>query len=510
MNHFHLGWRLGAISSPQLQRYQYERCVNSITPWPEVQFDFKKQSQEGGAGSDPHLRPVGIATAHSAGTSCLTIDKNEGNALITGGADGTIHFWNLACPSTALKDRQRTYRPTTSLTRNSPSSHTHAITSISIYPFDPVPTTLLSTSHDKSLKITAITPHSLQPLHTFSLHGTPYVHHQSPLPSSQPLIALATSQPQIPLIDLRTTHATHLLPGHTGGSIYTLRFSPVHPHLLATGNTNGQILLFDIRRATPAMAALDADDSTGILGEVDTLRPNQTPLNYTALAHAGPVTTLLFPDPTGRTLLSAGHDQRIRLWDMTTGRNELVHFGPRVRNNRVGELAALVAPSYSSVRGASELLFWPNDDGRGEIHVHGLREGNLVRILRTPGVSRTLRGGGSKVSQLTSGGRINGLAWRWNAIEGTAVEMYSAHGDGRVVAWRGAPAGEGSGDDEPVDDDDGAVGGKGGGVSVGLLPGEEDEEGRRRKKRRKNLDMLEELVQGLTGGGKKEQAFSWS
>ena len=91
---------------------------------------------------------------------------------------------------------------------------------------------------------------------------------------------------------------------------------------------------------------------------------------------------------------------------------------------------------------------------------------------------------------MTSGGRINGLAWRWNANAASAggVELYSAHGDGRIVAWRSEPVE----DEEGGDDNDNAKG-------AGKGSDDDDAEARRRKKRKKNLDGLAGLVEGLTG-----------
>lgn len=496
MNHIYLAWRLGAIDLPAFQRHQHDRHLRSLNPQTNVRFDLRKPASRlgdisAGAEIDPREQNA-TEIAHVAGVNSLAIDSNESSTLVSGGADGTIHLWSLSRPS-IVNDTAINY-PAASLARSAPNSHTHAITSLSIYPFDPTPTTLLSTSHDKSLKVTTIAPHSLQFVHNFHVETTPYTHHISPVPTSSPLIALATSKSFIPLLDLRSGLATHSLPGHSG-SIYTLAWSPRHSHLLASGATDGRILFFDIRRATPAFASLDHDDAIGVIGEYDattrTLTGARSPvLDWNARAHNhGAVTGLVWTDD-GRNLVSAGHDQRIRIWDMATGRQELVHFGPRIRNDRVGELKPLISPTGRCGQPSRELLLWPNDDGKGNIFMHSLREGNIISILRTPGVSRHHSTGKTsssrqQVAQLTSGGRINGLVWRWNAPgpHADAVEMYSAHGDGRIIAWSGKPA-----EDEEVED-----------LPLPDVRGDEAvEETERRKRRKKNLDVLGSLVDGLT------------
>ncbi|KAK5275529.1 hypothetical protein LTR40_012883, partial [Exophiala xenobiotica] len=241
-------------------------------------------------------------------------------------------------------------------------------------------------------------------------------------------------------------------------------------------------LFFDIRRANAAFASLDLDDAIGVVGETPSsglgARPDHLHLDFNAVAHNGAVTSVQWT-PSGDKIVTAGHDQRIRVWDAATGRNDLVHFGPRIRNERQGDLKPLLSPAGMHDTGR-ESLFWPNDDGRGMIFQHHLREGHLLRILKTEGIriaevqaakgsrsrgggggsgaggrSGSGGGGGSNVARLTSGGRISALVWRVDAPVGEGVEMYTAHGDGRICAWTPKPrtSKAGEDDDEEVEDD---------------------------------------------------------
>lgn len=149
-----------------------------------------------------------------------------------------------------------------------------------------------------------------------------------------------------------------------------------------------------------------------------------------------------------------------------------------------------------------ESLFWPNDDGRGLIFQHHLREGQLLRILRTEGVkavdgraqgSKRGRGGRAVVGiprgdigRLTSGGRINAMVWRVNAPAGDGVEMYTAHGDGRICAWM--PGGRSNDDEEDEDGTDVE--------EIRLGNGGIPDEAELRRKRKR--DLIEDLVGGLT------------
>ena len=492
MNQLQLGHRLGAISSSSLQRYQNERQLYSLEHQLEQKFAFTRSVEEE---ADALSDPLEIRNrAHPAGVNCLAFDYTSARYLVSGGADASVRLWDLE--STSGVSGSPIYHPVASLSRNDKSSHTHAITSISIYPFDPDPTTLLSTSFDKSLKLTSIAASSLQPIHTFNLDYAPYTHALSPIPSSAPLIAVGTAHPSIRLLDLRSGLSTHSLPGHNG-AVYSLAWSPTTSHLLISGSHDGRVLFFDVRRANAAFASLDLDDAVGLDPSQQPISRSGPTLNFNALAHNGPVTSVQFYPctTTPTTLVTAGHDQRIRLWDLATGRDELVHFGPRIRNSRVGNLSPLLTPPGHVSKASREVLLWPNDNARGDIMMHSLREGNLIRVMRMKGIDRVeLSKDKSKVAKLTSQGRINQAVWRMgDSVPSGGLEMYTAHGDGSICAWKPEVADEADEDEE----EEMVEGVKAKGPRIGFNPGEEVDEEQDRKRKRK-AEMLGDLVQGLT------------
>ena len=480
MNQLHLRRRLGAVGPQLFQRMQNDRLIQALEPL-SLSFDFRTHlvSDTVTRASSSSLRQTTNSVtdqeeliAHKAGANVLATDCSDARFLISGGADSTIRLWDLESRPTGAT--QHVFRPTASLTRSTPASHTHALTSISIYPFDPTPSTLLSTAYDKTLKLTSITPSELVPVHTFSLDHAPFTHALSPIPTSAPLIAVGTTLPAIKLVDLRSGLTLHSLPGHNG-AVYSIAWSPRQEHVLASGATDGRVLFFDIRRSQSAFASLDLDDAIGVL------TPDHTPnysgrqaMDWNVRAHGGPVTGLRWTS-TGDKLVTAGHDQRIRIWDAATGRNDLVHFGPRIRNERNGEFAPLISPAGFGKSG-KEVLFWANDDGRGEIFMFNMREGNMLGTLRTPGTARgpvQARAGG--IGKLNSVGRINAMAWRINATAGGGVEMYSAHGNGAIQCWVGA-----STDEEETED------------KVDTDTVEQD------RKRKRKRDLIGDIVEGLT------------
>lgn len=480
MNLLDLRRRLGAVGPQAFQRIQNGRLIQAPEPL-NASFNFRSPVASDAAarlGSSSSRSITNSATdrdelvAHKSGVNVLAVDRNDGRFLISGGADSTIRLWDLESqPAGAL---QNALRPAASLTRSTPASHTHALTSLSIYPFDPTPSTLLTTAYDKTLKLTSITPSELVPVHSFSLDYAPFTHALSPIPTSSPLVAVGTALPAIKLVDLRSGLALHSLPGHNG-AVYSVAWSPRQENVLASGATDGRVLFFDIRRSQSAFASLDLDDAIGVLS------PDHTPgyggrqaMDWNVRAHGGPVTGLCWTS-TGDKLVTAGQDQRIRIWDVTTGRNDLVHFGPRIRNERNGELAPLISPAGFGKSGR-ELLFWANDDRKGEIFVFNMREGNMISTLRTPGAARgpaQARAGG--VGKFHSVGTINAMAWRVWAAGGGGVEMYSAHASGAIHCW------------------------------VGMAPDEEEVEakadndaGELDRKRKRKRDLIGDIVEGFT------------
>ncbi|MBE7181664.1 MAG: hypothetical protein INR71_10745, partial [Terriglobus roseus] len=361
--------------------------------------------------------------------------------------------------------------------------------SMSIYPFDPEPSTLVSTSYDTNLLLTSITPTSLIPAHTFPLQHAIHCHAISPIPTHAPLIAAGTASPAIRLLDLRSGLATHALPGHNG-AIYSLAWSPKSESILASGAADGRVLFFDIRRANAAFASLDLEDAIGVTASPTSNRlggDSGPLLNFSAQAHTGPVTSVQWTTdgPAHRSIVTAGHDQRIRVWDAATGRNELVHFGPRLKNARLGTFGPLLLPSEAYTRKrVAEVCLWANDDARGEVTVFGLREGDVRGVMEVKGVQKGRVPKEREVDARRGRGRVNAMVWRVgegaNAREG--LEMVSAHGDGSVGVWR-----------VPEEDylmGDGSGRHREGAVDVGDIDGAP-------KKKRKRHD-LGALVEGLT------------
>ncbi|PGH12908.1 hypothetical protein AJ79_04008 [Helicocarpus griseus UAMH5409] len=444
MNSYLLNRSQGSVSQSTFHAAQNNHLLRSIEPAPGIRFSGRNtihasnQSESGLAEGGWQNEERGEVWAHKAGANALTIDPYEKRFMISGGADASIHLWDL---ETRGSESSHLHKSVASVTKSTNSSaHTHALTSISIYPFDPTPSTILTTSHDMTLKLSALQPPSILPVHTFSLHSTPYSHSFSSHPCSLLLIAVGTSDKTVRLLDLRSGNATHALPGHSS-AVLSVAWAPHHEYILASASKDNRVILFDVRRGgrNSAVACLDMEDAVGVITPHDAPPTScRKPFAPDARAHNGAVTGVRWTS-SGSQIVTSGHDARIRVWDASTGANALVHFGPRVRNSaslHLAERAPLVLPG--DVTGAGhDALLWPNyndQDGRGEIFMFELRDGTFIKRLRLPGVPgsrQKLRGRPTALSAA----RINGLAWRGNGASGEGMELFSAHGDGTIRAW---------------------------------------------------------------------------
>ena len=94
-----------------------------------------------------------------------------------------------------------------------------------------------------------------------------------------------------------------------------MTWSPTHPYLLASGGSDGTVRLWDVRRGKANLASLDQHNTAS--------RENGNWLVRTNRAHNGTVNGLRFTHD-GQDLVSLGHDEEMRVWDLETGLNTQV------------------------------------------------------------------------------------------------------------------------------------------------------------------------------------------
>ncbi len=234
------------------------------------------------------------------------------------------------------------------------------------------------------------------------------------------LVACATQHPAVRLVDLRSGATVHSLAGHQG-AVLSVAWSPQDENILASGGSDGSVRLWDIRRSAGCLGVFDLEDSIGIGGE-DGLGRNARPLHQ-GKAHVGACNGVVWNDD-GRYLVSAGHDERVRVWDVGTGADTLSHFGPILQNTHLSTLLPILPPSHLTPLG-TQVMMYPNEK---EILMFDLFEGTLLKRLRmaSPVSSQPVATAGQRNVK----SKITSLAWRAGS-----VEMFSAHSDGAIRAW---------------------------------------------------------------------------
>ena len=409
------GRALGAISPQALHQAETSNLLHALSPAPGIRFDGSDgpgQGQQSNqkVGNDEKKETV---WAHRSGMNCLTIDRFEGRYMLSGGADSSILLWDLESTGNTLN--QYTYTPAARSSKGA-SSHKFGITHLSFYPFDSQ--AFLSTSYDHTLKLYAT--ETFTPSASFDLDSVIYSHALSPI-ADHLLVACATQHPAVRLVDLRSGASAHSLVGHQG-AVLSVSWSPVDEYVLASGGSDGTVRLWDVRRGAGSLGVMDLEDSVGVGGE-DGLGKRARARGH-GKAHVGACNGVVWTDD-GKFLVTAGHDERVRVWDVAVGANALSHFGPIIKNTHLSQLLPLTVPSYIG-RAADQIMLYPNEK---EILMFDLFEGTLLKRLRVPGAAVAQAGG--SVGQRNIKNRVTSLAWRAGD-----VEVYSAHSDGVIRAWK--------------------------------------------------------------------------
>ncbi|XP_071485001.1 DNA excision repair protein ERCC-8-like [Diadema antillarum] len=282
-----------------------------------------------------------VQRIHASGINSLDIDPVEHKYMLSGGADGVVAIYDTEC---IPEVREFTCETVCTVGRSNRHVHKHSVETVQWYPRD----TGMFTSSSMDMTLKVWDTNALVPAERFVLRKPVYCHHMSPVANKHCLIAVGTSNPQATLCDLKSGSATHILKGHDA-SVLCVRWSSKHEFLLATGSQDNKILLWDIRQAKGNLMALDQHNGEAIKGS-----------SAVNTAHSGHVNGLCFTE-NGLYLVSCGTDNRVRLWDATTGKNTLINYGKVTNDSRKCVKISVshgVQPDVAFVPNSSDILMF--------------------------------------------------------------------------------------------------------------------------------------------------------
>ncbi|KAH7468748.1 WD repeat-containing protein ATCSA-1 [Phytophthora ramorum] len=328
---------------------------------------------------------------------------------------------------------------------------------------------------------------------TLPLRGKVFAAKFSPVSATHALIAAATSKGEVRLVDMESGATAHSLLGHKD-EVWTLDWAPSSEFLLASGSRDGEIRLWDVRRsgATACLLCLSHEGKANVPGRsslytnvkiekpmslstaatsrkrrrvggaseaqardrdrdrrrVDSHHermrasdhrqkrndPHAAASSSLAVAHNGGVTSLAYT-PDGRFLLSNGMDEKLRLWNATTGEHQFMNYEGVQRTQPRAARNVQMAVVQEGGAWESTMVFVPNGS-----------EGALSSY-------RVFGDSGKPIDRVTAHyQQVTACIYRK-----TTRELYSAGEDGLIMMWKPPPVDlypEVPGDDPDVQNDE--------------------------------------------------------
>ncbi|RHZ49156.1 hypothetical protein Glove_529g47 [Diversispora epigaea] len=290
----------------------------------------------------PDIEPLMTYRGHSAAVNSVVLGTEQ-HRCYSASADSTVRVWNL--PSS----KRETYGPVDpSLNLTTYIGHTDAIWDLRLFPIRFQNTQLLaSASADGAVKIwdTETEGSPLKStLYYYGSNSREIVNGRPPAPiptsvdfvhSDLKKIAVSFQNSIIKLFDIET-----------GQDVSTFESNETYDNSPAT-----QINYITIH---PTMSLLFSAHEDKYIRFFDV---NSGKCNFSMLAHLDSVTSLDV-DPSGMTLISGGHDNSIRLWDIASTRQCIQEFVSHRRKSDEGVLSVKYHPSlpWISSGGADSII----------------------------------------------------------------------------------------------------------------------------------------------------------
>jgi len=337
-----------------------------------------------------------VKSVHTGAVTCLSLDCSEERYLLSVGVDTMLVLYDTRDPLNNTAPGPRVVKP---LIRRWKNRHEFAITCVQWYPFD---TGLFITSgSDGCVKVWDTNEQKV--IQDFHLETSAHTCHMSPLSLSHSLIATGTDSPHVRLCDIRSGSGTHSLLGHCA-AVWSVQWCPGNEFLLASGSVDQCVRLWDIRRPGSLMVLdqmniIDPFVNKRFISAHDRRRTDEV------FSHGGAVTSLVF-SPDSLHLLSSGSDRRVRLWDVTSGKNTLINFEGTLNGHKG------VFPCFSPT---GRFVLYPNLQ---DLCVYETMTGRCVK---------TLSGGHFE--------RINACV-----LHPSFTELYTCSQDTNILVWQAPSA----------------------------------------------------------------------
>lgn len=402
-----------------MQQLFLERAVGRLSP-----LDFATTHTESLYSTLRQISPNGFPENchHNTAVNSLSVEQNEYRYMLSGCGDSSIKLWDLKPDESEEAESAATDTPTShqrkipaiaTVARN--SAHDFGVSTVKWWPKDTG--MFLSASFDHTVKVWDT--NTMEVVHSFDLGSRVYsidvCGEQTSEYNSQALVAVASDQPFIRLVDLRSASSAHTLQGHKGKTL-SIAWHPQNSYMLGSGGFDGEAKIWDIRRSKSCVARLDMTKTNARDPLIDGLNLGATSVK----AHLGPVNALVW-DELGNLLYTAGNDDKVRVWDMISTNappvNRLVNFGPLTRNKYLQTLPLVLSPRLETE--VQHLLFASDS---GDVLVFRALDGKLVSRLLRSGFKNTVR-----TASIVYAGPFS-------------ATYYCGTMDGEILTWKGQDA----------------------------------------------------------------------